>query len=263
VFLVPNIHLVVSSGTRLRTSGRLGVVSTKDTCSLLRAAAYRGDGLATIALLAETGISTDGLQLAGDGVLAALGQHVEGAPEFAERLVPALSERNWEGDEELADQLRAALGAAGVQSLSPLAVDLDQLAAVREGDPISDGGRLDLRTGEVWPQEAFDYARDADDEDADLADDERWLRVWNEGSRASYHDMVFFITTVDDPVSADRLTEAIHGRGAFRRFKNVLAREHEELERWLAFAEERQRGRARAWLADAGYRVEVARTSSP
>ena len=54
---------------------------------------------------------------------------------------------------------------------------------------------------------------------------------------------------------ADRLEIAISGRGAFRRFKDVLARWPGELDRWYAFSAERQRGRARAWLADAGYYI--------
>jgi Uncharacterised protein family (UPF0158) len=37
---------------------------------------------------------------------------------------------------------------------------------------------------------------------------------------------------------------AIRGRGAFRRFKDELARWPGELERWHAFSEERQRGRS-------------------
>jgi hypothetical protein len=37
--------------------------------------------------------------------------------------------------------------------------------------------------------------------------------------------------------------------------KDELARWPGELERWHAFSEERQRGRARSWLAAAGYRV--------
>jgi hypothetical protein len=35
----------------------------------------------------------------------------------------------------------------------------------------------------------------------------------------------------------------------------VLERTPEELDRWFAFTEERQRGRARRWLADAGYKA--------
>jgi hypothetical protein len=63
-----------------------------------------------------------------------------------------------------------------------------------------------------------------------------------------------FIGTIADRDRADRLEIASEGEGAFRRFKDVLARWPDELERWYAFPEERQRGRARAWLAAAGYR---------
>jgi hypothetical protein len=63
-----------------------------------------------------------------------------------------------------------------------------------------------------------------------------------------------FIATVKDPEIADRLQIAITGKGAFRRFKDVLARWPEELARYFLLCEERQRGRARAWLAGKGYR---------
>jgi Uncharacterised protein family (UPF0158) len=67
--------------------------------------------------------------------------------------------------------------------------------------------------------------------------------------------MELFIASVEDPDRAERLAVAIRGRGAFRRFKDELARWPGELERWHAFSEERQRGRARSWLAASGYRV--------
>lgn len=84
---------------------------------------------------------------------------------------------------------------------------------------------------------------------------DKWLWVHCEGSRDGYRDMELFIGTVRDPGRADRLEIAISGRGAFRRFKDVLDRWPGELDRWYAFSAERQHGRARAWLADAGYYV--------
>lgn len=53
--------------------------------------------------------------------------------------------------------------------------------------------------------------------------------------------------------SADRLAQAIHGRGAFRRFKDALADSDDLLARWYGLSDDRHRGRARAWLADEGY----------
>lgn len=139
--------------------------------------------------------------------------------------------------------------------LRPLPVDLEQLAGALEGDPLLGGGRIDLRNGEVWAQPAIDYAREVGEEDEDDSEAPWWLYVHCEGSRAGYRDMEAFIGTVPDPGMADRLERAIVGRGVFRRFKDVLAQDLDELERWFAFSDERERGRARAWLADAGYTV--------
>jgi hypothetical protein len=50
------------------------------------------------------------------------------------------------------------------------------------------------------------------------------------------------------------LERALHGSGAFRRFRDLV---HDEdlAEQWSAFATDRQLGRARQWLADNGIRV--------
>lgn len=224
----------------------------------LRGAVYRGDGLAVVTLLADPGRwPVHGLQLAGDGLLAALAASVAGTESLARRCVEELRGRGWEGDGELAEALSARLGDAPTPLLRPLPIDLEELASTLEGDPAYGGGRIDLRTGEVWPEMALDdLEEDGDDEedggDAD-GDEQRWLWVESQGSRPGYRDMEAFIADLDDPDQADRLEIAITGRGAFRRFKDVIARWPDLAERWFAFAEDRTRGRARAWLADAGY----------
>jgi hypothetical protein len=223
----------------------------------LRAAVYRGDG--SVVEVVRGRLTDDVLQLAGDGLLDAIAQGVEGAVELGRQCVAALRERWWEGDEELADQLEAALGQGATPLLRPLAVDAEELASFLEGDPLMSGGRIDLKTGEVWPYSPMFDEMGEDDEDDE--DEDRWLYVRSEGSRDGYRDMELFIATVQHPDIADRLEIAISGKGAFRRFKDVLARWPEELDRYYLLSGERQRGRARAWLAAEGYRPTGARRS--
>jgi hypothetical protein len=239
-------------------------VDAKEQRSRLRSAVYRGDGRAVVTLAPRAPRSEDALQLLGDGLAAALAQHVEGAAELALAYAGALRERGFYGDDDLADHLEALAGKRAPPPLVPLPVDLDELASVLEGGPIDGGGRIDRQTGEVWHRAAVEYALEIGEEDEETAEDpDRWLFVWCEGSHEGYRDMALFIETVADPERADCLGIAIDGRGAFRRFKDVLGRWPGEIERWYAFSEERQRGRARAWLAGAGYCVEPAVRSRP
>jgi hypothetical protein len=216
---------------------------------------YRKDGAAVVRLLRADGEPP--WQLAGDGVAIALGQQVDGAARVAADCIASLRERDWIGDIELADQLDGLAGTGPIPMLRPLPVDLETLSEILEGDPVTAGGALDLHTGEVWPRPAIEYANedgvDVEAPDFDDADRFRWV---DGDSRDAYRDMVDFIGTVSDRRLAERLSDAIRGRGAFRRFAGTLDRESEdELSRWFVFAGERRRGRARAWLADIGYRV--------
>lgn len=213
----------------------------------LRGAVYRSDG-STVVEVVRGRLTDEVLQLAGNGLLDAVAQGVPEAAGLAAQCVTALKERAWEGDQELADQLAAILNTGATPMLRPLAVDLEELASLLEGDPVWGGGRIDLKTGDCWPNTS-DYEDDCLGEDED-----RWLHVECVGSGAGYGDMELFIATVEDPTIIDRLEIAIRGKGAFRRFKDVLARWPEELQRYFAFSSERQLGRARAWLAAAGYR---------
>ena len=164
----------------------------------------------------------------------AVQQHVPGAAELAHECVQALRDREWDGDEELAGHLEAVLGVAPTPLLRRLQVDLEMLSGVLEGDPLSGDGRVDLRSGEVWPPEVIEYAVESGElDEADADDPERWLWIHNRGSRAGYRDMVDFARSMTDSERADRLEIALQGRGAFRRFKDVLAGWPAELDRWV------------------------------
>ena len=131
-------------------------MDSKEQRSALRAAVYRGDGRAVVDVLRGVGAEDDSLQLAGDGLIGAVMQRVDGAAELARGLVVGVRQRGWDGDGELADQLEAQLGSGPAAMLRALPVDLEELAGILEGDRLGVGGRIDITTGEVWSQAAIE-----------------------------------------------------------------------------------------------------------
>lgn len=216
----------------------------------LRSIVHRADVDALVAGLQEPAEWPEhSLQLIGDGLVSALVVEAKGADDLARRCRDALWERDWQGDAELAGTLSALLNEGPAPFLRQLPVDLEELADILEGDPVEGGGRISRTTGEVWPQAAIDYGIETGDIDPDEADDSEWLWVHSEGAGPGYRDMELFVALLEDDALADELTRALAAGGPFRRFKDTLAEHPEQLGRWFAFSGDRQRGRARAWLA--------------
>jgi hypothetical protein len=111
---------------------------------------------------------------------------------------------------------------------------------------------LELATGRFWPRDPEGITGEQRPDDFD--DPDAFLAVFAVGSGPGYGDMRDFIHTVTDDVLATRLSDAIHGEGAFRRFRTVLFDDEHWWERWSTWSHEHQLARARWWLADAGYR---------
>lgn len=76
----------------------------------------------------------------------------------------------------------------------------------------------------------------------------RYLEIPQTESWVAYQDMESFIETVTPERLRLQLEAAIQGRGAFRRFKDVLAAHLSERERWFKFEDECIRHRAENWL---------------
>jgi len=81
-----------------------------------------------------------------------------------------------------------------------------------------------------------------------IASDGNYLRIDPVSSREQYRWMERFIPMIDDPELRGKLTHAIDGKGAFRRFKDVLMSYGPERERWFTFRSERLRTFMEAWL---------------
>lgn len=84
---------------------------------------------------------------------------------------------------------------------------------------------------------------------ARVSSDPLQLRVNAVSSREQYRWMERFIETVEEGEFADSLAQAIDGKGAFRRFKDVLMGAPMERERWFSFRSERLRACMEAWLS--------------
>jgi hypothetical protein len=84
---------------------------------------------------------------------------------------------------------------------------------------------------------------------ARIASDSAYLRIEPVSSREQYRWMERFIPMVDDVGLRAQLSQAIDGKGAFRRFKDVLIAFTAERERWFAFRSERLRVFMEAWLS--------------
>jgi len=133
-------------------------------------------------------------------------------------------------------------------------VDLQELRFAMEDASYEHRYFLDTETGElILVSELFD------DEEAerqlteiDEAEPGRYLQVPRADSREGYDDMQAFIDTLSDEHLQELLNVAIQGRGAFRRFKDVLARHPAEQQRWFDLQAAPLDTRAREWLAKEG-----------
>jgi hypothetical protein len=84
---------------------------------------------------------------------------------------------------------------------------------------------------------------------ARISVDSNYLRIDPVSSREQYRWMERFIPMVDETELRGKLAQAIDGKGAFRRFKDVLMSYSADRERWFAFRSERLRTFMEAWLS--------------
>jgi len=194
------------------------------------------------------GVPDDGLQHAGQAVIRCTTSTE--LISTATTLIGSLSQRNWSGDPELIAELEHVRDAT-TSELSLLAADLDEIGEALDQSPAS-VSYLDLATATLWPVEILDV--DQGPEDFDPDDSERWLPIAGAGSQPAYAVMERFIATIDSPDLASQLRAEINGSGAFRRFQAELSRHDDHYTRWHRFSDDARLGRARAWLADHGYR---------
>jgi hypothetical protein len=207
-----------------------------------------GNDASAVARFLSGGLPYDVLQHAGQAVLRCSSS--SGLVAIATTLIEPLSQRDWSGDPELIVELEHVRNRT-TSELMLLAVDLEEIGEALDQSSAS-VSYIDLTDGTVWPGELFDVDQGPEDFDAD--DSDRWLPVMGVGSKIAYAMMKRFIATIDSPGLAAKLQAETNGSGAFRRFQAVLSRYEDEYTRWHQFRDDDRLGRARAWLADHGYR---------
>jgi hypothetical protein len=135
--------------------------------------------------------------------------------------------------------------------LDPNRLDLEEIAtALEDQTDYEHRWLINPQNGDIalWTTDGgIDGNTPVDLDDLDLvAIDPLPSHVW-------YQDMADFAETISDMTAGRRLTRAIQGRGAFRRFKNELHEEYPHLlPAWHAFRDVRARRRAVGWLGDHG-----------
>ena len=71
-------------------------------------------------------------------------------------------------------------------------------------------------------------------------------------SRIQYQWVDEFVLTIEDADLKTRVEAAINGKGAFRRFKDILLTSPEERRRWFEFRDARMRQRIIEWVREKG-----------
>jgi hypothetical protein len=139
----------------------------------------------------------------------------------------------------------ARVGEEPTEVGQPVPVDWEALEDAFENNAPEVHSYLHLVSGEVL--RVVDGIADPEMHSR-ISADTSYLRIDPVSSREQYRWMERFIPMVEDAALRDRLTAAIDGKGAFRRFKDVLMGYGPERERWFAFRSERLRVFMEAWL---------------
>lgn len=139
--------------------------------------------------------------------------------------------------------------------MPPITVNWSDLEIAFERNSPDQESFLDLENGDLLS--IMEGEPDAASRRAKVAaNPSRYTRVDPASSREQYRWMERFVGSVSDPALRDRLLVAIDGKGAFRRFKDVLLAFPAERERWFSYRSELLHFHIQTWLEH--MQVEVA-----
>ncbi|MEP7336628.1 MAG: UPF0158 family protein [Acidobacteriota bacterium] len=133
----------------------------------------------------------------------------------------------------------------------------DEIADVlREGEDLSDLPDWQREMAEEMMALLRALGELPGDEAGDEAELGRFVKVPKQESHDAYEVMEDFAETVANPHLRDLLEVALRGKGAFRRFKDVLLSYPAERERWFAFEDMRRREAVETWAREEGLEID-------
>ncbi len=138
-----------------------------------------------------------------------------------------------------------------------LKVDMSELEFAFEDSSPESCHYLDSETGEILLiMDDFDNEESGKLSKEMEANPGRYIEIPKAQSYEGYEDMADFADTVEDHNLQEKLAIALNGKGAFRRFKDVLFDYPKEREEWFEFKSKRLRQRIKEWLEDEGLEVQ-------
>jgi len=156
--------------------------------------------------------------------------------------------KNTDNDEQDTEITEQSPEAARKIILDPDGPDIDwqELEGAFENNSPEVTSFMNIATGEVRR-----IVQGLDDEDESmlaLENDPNFLYVGPISSREQYRWMEEFIQTIQDTALKEKLRIAIDGKGAFRRFKDVLFNHTDEKDNWFVKRSHEIRTHIIAWL---------------
>ena len=183
----------------------------------------------------QTALNESNDELGEDAEAAEIESDSEAEPELE------LDESEMESDSDL-DQLE--------YDGPGLDVDWESLAVAVENQLLTSFSYLNLENGEVETLQIADGSQpDSPNKPGD------WLVVPPRPSREGYRTMQHFVEQMEDPILRDKLNAALVGRGAFRRFKDLLLDFPEQRQEWFAFKDSEVYAYISQWLDREGVEV--------
>jgi hypothetical protein len=126
-------------------------------------------------------------------------------------------------------------------------LDFDALEVAVERNAPDTDSYLDLQTGRVLTITSGDPEANLNRQTVS-ENIRNYLRVEPASSREQYRWMEKFVGSVSDEPLRERLIISIDGKGAFRRFKDVLVAYPAERERWFSYRAELLHWHIQQWL---------------